>query len=212
MQVSWQRTQHSKRDLRVLVQEQSKRPGCGRPPCGICAGCGHHSASCCWQGRYSAWPIPGCKVLPCTCAHRALHTPVRLISSQPGATPESSLYSGIACCPESSSRCHRDGQAHVLSEDDALEMPLVSCAGAPLTEVCAWVELLLDVAPVRQHAAGEAGSRNSKKRKKATAEADEEAPARRLWQPSQRLLLECLSTCMQALAAVSAPGNMKVSL
>ena len=81
-----------------------------------------------------------------------------------------------------------------------------------MAEVCAWIELLLDVAPVRQHAAGEAGSRNSKKRKKATAEADGGTPAQRLWQPSQRLLLLCLSTCMQASAAVSAPGKVKVSL
>ena len=212
MQVSWQRMQHSRRDLRVLFQEQSKRPGCGRPPCGICAGCGHHSASCCWPERCSAWLTPGCEVLPCTCAHRALHTPIRLISLQPGATPELSLYSGIACCPESSLQCHRDGQAHVLSDDDALGMPLASCAGAPLAEACAWVELLLDAAPVQQHAAEEAGSRNSKKRKKSTAEAHEGTPAQRLWQPSQHLLLLCLSTCMQASAAVSASGKKKVSL
>ena len=90
-------------------------------------------------------------------------------------------------------------------------MPLVSCAGAPLAEACAWVELLLDVAPLRKHAAEDAQSRNSKKRKKSAAEADKESPAQRLWQPSQRLLLSCLSTCMQASAAVSAPGKLEVS-
>ena len=88
---------------------------CGGPLCEICAGCGHHSASCCWQGPCSASLIPGCEVFPCTCSHRALHTPVRLISLQPGATPELSQNCGLASCPTCRLHCHRDGRVHVLT-------------------------------------------------------------------------------------------------
>ena len=181
---------------------------CGRPQCAICAGCGHHSASCCWQGQCSASLIPGCKVLPCAWA---LCVSVRFFSLQPGATPGSQPVLWNCLLPVQLEWSQKQLSLSASRLDDALEMPLVPCAGAPLAEACAWVELLLDAGPVWQHAAEEAASRSSKKRKKAAAEADEDTPAQRLWQPSQHLLLLGLSTCMQVSAAVSAHGIMKVS-
>ena len=74
----------------------------------------------------------------------------------------------------------------------------------------AWAQLLLEGPPARKESGADTPSHKSKKRKKAAAESDQHAAPETLWVPSRRLLLSCLSTCLQA-SAVTSQGARKVS-
>ena len=74
----------------------------------------------------------------------------------------------------------------------------------------AWIQLLLEGRSLEEGKKEEGPVHKGKKRKKAAAISDQDAPSAPLWVPSKRLLLSSLSSCDQALAA-GAKGTSEVS-